>query len=930
MNPLRKLSANISAATTAGRASTVVSSSGDGTAAGGDGDSQEPQFVFSMRFEDYELGNPIGLNNQSKTSYSAALPFWGSFSQSHVTGYGSSAVVHIAKYLPINKNVAVKVIELDIAGSLLDIMKTAYPHGIEEQCICSILRQALQGLEYLHQNGLIHRDVKAGNLLLADDGLVQLGDFGVSSSLMETGERKGPLRKTFVGTPCWMAPEVMEQTGYDYKADIWSFGITALEMATGHAPFAKYPPLKVGSDTCEKVFDPEIRPNATKLLQHAFFIQYAKKREHLAGDLLRALPPITKRAHTRSLVFRNIFKLIMIYPETLPQQEDDVRGASWDFSSEVGTPDATVCGMSSAIMSSLSALSSSNLNSSPANTSAATAAAEFKKGRFSVSESLSNCAPQAELQSLGILGGSDTAPVSIGGNPDSGADSSPSLSQVDSSSPKLSRFTVTDTQLRPCSPGNSEKRSRFEVHSLYGEADMALSPSTSLGRNALGTSRLASSVTAGKSDEGDESVERTTIRDGFGSGLGLAEENRALREENLTLRGVSQTGVEILKEAGHEIEYFTKALPEDQLKQKIKKVHAIGIRSKTQLTADVLKEAKNLVAIGCFCIGTNQVNLEYAATHGMTVFSSPFSNSRSVAELVLGEMIGLARQVTDRNTELHNGVWNRVNTALSHEIKGKQLGIIGYGHIGSQLSVIAEGFGMIVRYFDVNQVFPLGNALPLKSLEELLKTSDFVSLHVPETPETKNMIGTKELAFMKKGAYLINASRGTVVDIPALSSALKSGHLAGAAVDVFPVEPFANGKNFQSPLTGCANTILSPHIGGSTEEAQSAIGVEVATALSKFLATGMTLGSVNFPEVDLKPVAAKVVRIVNVHHNVPGVLKQVNRLLSSCNIGKQICDSKGSIAYLSADLEVASGTSIEEITKGITSMPENIMTRIIS
>ncbi|KAJ3350313.1 hypothetical protein HDU83_009784 [Entophlyctis luteolus] len=396
--------------------------------------------------------------------------------------------------------------------------------------------------------------------------------------------------------------------------------------------------------------------------------------------------------------------------------------------------------------------------------------------------------------------------------------------------------------------------------------------------------------------------------------------------------GVSQTGVEILKEAGHEIEYFTKALPEDQLKQKIKDVHAVGIRSKTQLTADVLKEAKSLVAIGCFCIGTNQVNLEYAATHGVRTrwLWGMLTDAVIAAELVLGEMIGLARQVTDRNTELHSGVWNRVNTVLSHEIKGKQLGIIGYGHIGSQLSVIAEGFGMIVRYFDVNQVFPLGNALPLKSLEELLKTSDFVSLHVPETPETKNMIGAKELAVMKKGAYLINASRGTVVDIPALASSLKSGHLAGAAVDVFPVEPFANGKNFQSPLTGSPNTILSPHIGGSTEEAQSAIGVEVATALTKFLATGMTLGSVNFPEVDLKPVAPKVVRIVNVHHNVPGVLKQVNKLLSSCNIGKQICDSKGSIAYLSADLEVTSGTNTEEILKGICAMPENIMTRIIA
>ncbi|KAJ3126436.1 hypothetical protein HK100_010239, partial [Physocladia obscura] len=347
--------------------------------------------------------------------------------------------------------------------------------------------------------------------------------------------------------------------------------------------------------------------------------------------------------------------------------------------------------------------------------------------------------------------------------------------------------------------------------------------------------------------------------------------------------GVSQTGVEILKEAGYEIEYFTKALPEDQLKQKIKDVHAVGIRSKTQLTAEVLKEAQNLVAVGCFCIGTNQVNLEYAATHGVG--------------------------------------------AYSHEIKGKQLGIIGYGHIGSQLSVIAEGFGMIVKYFDVNQVFPLGNAVGLKSLEELLKTSDFISLHVPETPETKNMINAKELAAMKKGAYLINASRGTVVDIPALSAALKSGHLGGAAVDVFPVEPFANGKNFQSPLTGATNTILSPHIGGSTEEAQSAIGVEVATALVKFLGTGMTLGSVNFPEVDLKPKSNKSIRIVNVHHNVPGVLKQVNKILSECNIEKQICDSKGSVAYLSADLEVSTESNIQAIVDGICALPENIMTR---
>ncbi|KAJ3004342.1 UNVERIFIED_CONTAM: hypothetical protein HDU68_005167 [Siphonaria sp. JEL0065] len=398
----------------------------------------------------------------------------------------------------------------------------------------------------------------------------------------------------------------------------------------------------------------------------------------------------------------------------------------------------------------------------------------------------------------------------------------------------------------------------------------------------------------------------------------------------LLLEGVSQTGVAILKDAGYEVEYHLKALPEDQLKQKIKDVHAVGLRSKTQLTADVLKEAKNLVAIGCFCIGTNQVNLEYAATHGMTVFNSPFSNSRSVAELVIGEMIGLARQVTDRNTELHNGIWNRVVGSATHEIKGKQLGIIGYGHIGSQLSVIAESMGMIVRFFDVSQRFPLGTAVAVKSLEDLLRTSDFVSLHVPETTETKNMINAKEFAQMKKGAYFINASRGTVVDIPALSHALKSGHLAGAAVDVFPVEPFGNGKNFDSPLMGSPNTILSPHIGGSTEEAQSAIGGEVATALVKFLSTGMTLGSVNYPEIDLRPVAVKKsVRIINVHHNVPGVLKQVNKILSDCNIEKQICDSKGSIAYLSADLEVNPETNVNAIVAGIRALPENIMTRVI-
>ncbi|KAJ3198695.1 Phosphoglycerate dehydrogenase ser3 [Dinochytrium kinnereticum] len=325
-----------------------------------------------------------------------------------------------------------------------------------------------------------------------------------------------------------------------------------------------------------------------------------------------------------------------------------------------------------------------------------------------------------------------------------------------------------------------------------------------------------------------------------------------------------------------QVECFAKALPEDQLKEKIKDVHAIGLRSKTQLTKEVLQEAKELLVIGCFCIGTNQVNLEYAASRGIAVFNSPFSNSRSVAELVIAEIIALSRQVTDRNAEMHAGSWNKVSLMNCHEIKGKTLGIIGYGHIGSQLSVLADSFGMAVIYYDVLQIMHLGTAKPTASLGDLLKQADIVSLHVPETPETKNMIGEREISQMKKGAYLINASRGTVVDIPALASALKSGHLAGAAVDVFPVEPFTNGKNFSSELVGSPNTILTPHIGGSTEEAQSAIGVEVGSALLKFLKTGSTLGAVNFPEVDLRTSSSKkkLVRILNCHQNVPGVLKR--------------------------------------------------------
>ncbi|KAJ3415754.1 hypothetical protein HDV05_004218 [Chytridiales sp. JEL 0842] len=383
----------------------------------------------------------------------------------------------------------------------------------------------------------------------------------------------------------------------------------------------------------------------------------------------------------------------------------------------------------------------------------------------------------------------------------------------------------------------------------------------------------------------------------------------------LLLEGVNVNGVNILKKAGYEVEWHAKALSEEVLKDKIKDVHAVGIRSKTLLTADVLKHAKKLLCVGCFCIGTNQVDLDYAASH---------------AELVLAEVIALARQAMDRNTEMHKGIWNK-NISNCHEIKGKQIGIIGYGHIGSQLSVLADSMGMIVRFYDTLQVMPLGTARQLSTMEELLATSDYITLHVPETPETKNMIGEKELKAMKKGAFLINASRGTVVDIPALAAALKSGHLAGAAVDVFPVEPFSNGKNFQTELIGQPNTILSPHIGGSTEEAQSSIGIEVGNALVKFLSTGCTLGAVNFPEVDLRMSTSKArtMRVLNCHQNVPGVLKQINKIFSDFNIEKQICDSKGSIAYLVADLVSEGEVDLKRINDAISAMPENISVRLL-
>ncbi|KAJ2346892.1 D-3-phosphoglycerate dehydrogenase 2 [Coemansia sp. RSA 2671] len=399
----------------------------------------------------------------------------------------------------------------------------------------------------------------------------------------------------------------------------------------------------------------------------------------------------------------------------------------------------------------------------------------------------------------------------------------------------------------------------------------------------------------------------------------------------LLLENVSAMAVDILKKAGYQVEFHTKALDKDALIEKIKDVHAVGLRSKTKLTEEVLSHANKLLTIGCFCIGTNQVDLSYAASRGICVFNSPFSNSRSVAELIIAEVILLARQLGDRSREMHNGVWNKVSKSC-YEIRGKTLGIIGYGHIGTQLGVLAESLGMHVIWYDILPVMPIGMSRAAASLEEVLTEADFVSCHVPETPETKNMIGKRELALMKSGSYLINASRGTVVDIDALAAALNSGHLAGAAVDVYPSEPLANGPGFESPLRNCPNTLLTPHIGGSTEEAQRMIGVEVATSIVKYINSGASVNAVNFAECDLRAIPSTdltTVRIVNVHQNVPGVLRQINNILADYNVNKQISDSKGDVAYFMADVTVNDPKEINTIYEQVTAIQENIITRVL-
>ncbi|MBF9001650.1 MULTISPECIES: phosphoglycerate dehydrogenase [Vibrio] len=395
----------------------------------------------------------------------------------------------------------------------------------------------------------------------------------------------------------------------------------------------------------------------------------------------------------------------------------------------------------------------------------------------------------------------------------------------------------------------------------------------------------------------------------------------------LLLEGVHPSAVEVLQASGYtNIEYHKGSLPEEKLLESIKDAHFVGLRSRTHLTEKVINAADKLVGIGCFCIGTNQVDLDAAAERGIPVFNAPFSNTRSVAELVLAEMIILFRGVAEKNALAHRGIWKK-SADHSFEARGKKLGIIGYGHIGTQLSILAESLGMYVYYYDIENKLSLGNAHQVHTLTELLNKCDVISLHVPETPETKNMMGKEEFDRMKPGSIFINASRGTVVDIPALCAALESKHLAGAAVDVFPTEPGSNAQPFESPLIEFDNVILTPHVGGSTQEAQENIGIEVAGKLAKYSDNGSTLSSVNFPEVSL-PEQRNCSRLLHIHENRPGILNKINNIFAEedINIAAQYLQTTPKMGYVVVDVQAARS---EEALEKLKEIEGTIRTRIL-
>lgn len=395
----------------------------------------------------------------------------------------------------------------------------------------------------------------------------------------------------------------------------------------------------------------------------------------------------------------------------------------------------------------------------------------------------------------------------------------------------------------------------------------------------------------------------------------------------LLLEGVDPSAVETLNKAGYtNVEYLKKAMDREELLEKVKDVHFLGIRSRTNLTDEIFENAPKLCAVGCFCIGTNQVDLDAARSRGIPVFNAPYSNTRSVAELVTGEYLQLFRTVPTKNALLHRGGWDK-NAQGCFEARGKTLGIVGYGHIGTQVGIIAEALGLRVEFYDIENKLALGNAHQVETIEELFAHADVVTMHVPESDSTKNMINAEAFAKMKKGVIFVNASRGTVVDINALAAALESGHVAGAAVDVYPKEPAKNGDPFECPLQKFDNVILTPHIGASTLEAQKNIGIEVANKLALYSDNGSTLTAVNFPEVSL-PVQGNVTRLLHVHKNVPGVINQINKVFAdnNINVAAQYLQTTPSIGYVVMDIH---SDNAEEILKQLKQIDGTLKARIL-
>lgn len=393
------------------------------------------------------------------------------------------------------------------------------------------------------------------------------------------------------------------------------------------------------------------------------------------------------------------------------------------------------------------------------------------------------------------------------------------------------------------------------------------------------------------------------------------------------LENIHTDAVRAFERAGFTVEHHTRAYNDDELIAVASDAHIIGVRSKSHLTAKFLESANRLWAIGCFCIGTNQVDLPVAAAKGIPVFNAPFSNSRSVAELVISEIVALHRQLFDRSAKMHRGEWWK-SAVGAHEVRGRTLGIIGYGRIGSQTSVLAEGMGLNVIYHDVVDVLPIGNAQRAESLQALLAQSDVVSLHVPGTPLTKGMIGADEIALMKPTAFLLNNARGNVVDVDALADALKNNRLAGAAVDVFPLEPSSNKEAFESPLRGLDNVILTPHIGGSTAEAQRGIGQTVSSKLINLMNQGATDTAVNFPEVQLPKLRADLHRVVHYHRNQPGVLGKMHSMIADLgiNISAQYLQSNDTYAYAILDVDPIHG---DELKAQLEQVPGTIRVRTL-